>query len=210
MSRRRKAGAPRPAPLFAVAAVGLLAALVALLALGTGPSSRQAGGGGGGGAEGGGGVEASVVQPGASGDDPDAPVPAPGPVERDESLPGRHVTSFEVCEEVGTLVSTARGSLGYRATWELGVGLSEGARSILEEYRDAGTVSLAYDGFLDLYGCVWGCVVSSEEGWAELVVVEDEGDGVYAGDGGVPEGEAPGCTLTLVRVERESAPALVP
>ena len=207
MSRCGKAGAPRPAALLAVVASGLLAALVALLVLGPIASPSQTGGEA---AEGGGGVEAPVEETGASGDASDAAVPSPAPVERDEGLLGRHVTSFEVCEEAGELVSTAHGSLGYRATWELGVGLPAGARSILEEYRDAGTLSLAYDGFLDLYGCVWGCVVSSEEGWAELVVVEDGDAAGRAEDGDVSEGEAAGCTVTLVRVERESAPALVP
>jgi hypothetical protein len=112
-----------------------------------------------------------------------------------------HVTVTPVCETSGTLVSTSRNGSGSSATWRLSESLSDSAEQILAFYRDQGGFRLEKADFLDLFGQVWGCLVQSDKGWAEMVLI-DRRDA---------EGEGE-CTVTVVRVgqgsaERDSADA---
>lgn len=76
-----------------------------------------------------------------------------------------------------------------RASWEVEGDVDEVAEVVLEGYRDSGEVSLGHADYLDLFGRVWGCVVSSPQGWSEVAIA----DGRDAVDG-------KGCTLTVVRL----------
>ena len=116
----------------------------------------------------------------------------------DAGVPGRDTSDLEVCRERGTLSSTRESPLGTVATWEVAAPLEECAASIVAQYRDAGEVSLEHDGYLDLLGRVWGCVVSHPDGWAEIAIVQDGGrNGWYGED----DGDAPSCTVSLVRMD---------
>lgn len=104
------------------------------------------------------------------------------------------LTSFAVCESNGTLVGSKAGAMGVRATWEMQAGVTECAREVLVAYESDG-LSLQYDGYIDLLGRVWGCAVWSEEGWAEIVLVDGRQDGDDSE--GWTQGE--GCELTVAR-----------
>lgn len=105
------------------------------------------------------------------------------------------LTSFAVCDAAGTLVGSKAGAVGVRATWEMRAGPTECAREVLAAYEAAG-LSLRYDGYIDLLGRVWGCAVWSEEGWAEVVLVDGR-DGEGNGSGERCQEER--CELTVAR-----------
>lgn len=106
---------------------------------------------------------------------------------------GGSVTNFALCGTAGVLVDAASNALGVRATWEVEAGVVECARDVLEEY-EAADVALQHDGYIDLFGRVWGCTVWSDEGWSEVVVV----DGRQAATGDGSGRDAP-CLLTVAR-----------
>lgn len=111
------------------------------------------------------------------------------------------LTVPEVCAANGVLESTASGGLGVRARWRVGAPLPEAARSVVEQYRDAGSVDLAFDGYVDLFQKVWGCVVQGGEGWVEVVLVDERGGG---SEGGERDGGGDGaCSVTVVRLGGE-------
>ncbi len=151
-------------------------------------------------------VEVALVEDGLPSEDAaallEAAVPSAGEgVLCDAGVPGRDVTDLDVCSCLGRLVETASGGLGVRATWEVGAGLEECAAAILGQYEGQGGVSLEHDGAVDLLGRVWGCVVASEEGWAELVLVDaraSDEEGQDDGNGGTT------CSVTLVRFGQEA------
>lgn len=123
-------------------------------------------------------------------------LPGDGLLECGAPVSGAVVSLPPVCAEEGVLESTARTGLGVRATWEVDVGLAEAAEGIVEFYRDAGGFTLAYDGYLDLMGCVWGCVVQSDDDWVEVAIVDErglDGDAIEEGDG------LRSCSVTVVR-----------
>ena len=111
------------------------------------------------------------------------------------------VTVPRSCAERGSVVSWDENALGTRVTWSLEIDLVDAASGVLGEYRDAEAFSLVQSGYLDLLGNMWGCVVASESGWVELVLV-DARDGGTHGNGG-EEGDV-GCALTVVRLGQEA------
>lgn len=50
------------------------------------------------------------------------------------------------------------------------------ATRLLVSYRSEGSCVLAHAGYLDLLGCVWGCVVRGD-GWVDICVVSQRDDG---------------------------------
>ena len=111
------------------------------------------------------------------------------------------VTVPRACAERGTVVSWDENALGVRATWFLEARLVDAASGVLDEYRDAGTYGLVQSGYLDLLGNVWGCAVTSQSGWVELVFVDARDGGTYGS--GTEEGGV-GCVLTVVRLGQEA------
>lgn len=69
----------------------------------------------------------------------------------------------------------------------------EGAR-LLEGYRERGDCVLVRDGYLDLTGSTWGCVTQGE-GWVEICIVRDGGDG--------------GCSVATLHMDAEDVAAAV-
>lgn len=120
----------------------------------------------------------------------------------DARVPGREVSDLSVCREQGRLSSTRGTPLGTVATWEVSVPFEECAASIVSQYRDAGEVSLEHDGYIDLLGRVWGCVVAHpDDGWSEVVIVRDGGlNGWYGED----DGDDSTCTVVVVRLDGSS------
>lgn len=95
-----------------------------------------------------------------------------------------------------TLLQTESGPLGTRATWRVDGTLEDVAASIVEGYSADGGLSLEYDGYLDLFGRVWACAVSSRAGWAQIALVDArDGEDPFAPEGGEVGG---GCLLTVV------------
>lgn len=118
---------------------------------------------------------------------------------RDETLPGNKLSALPTCEE-GQLVATAENDMGARARWEVLGSVPEVSARILTDYREAGTFELAFDGYLDLFGAVWGCVVAFEGGWSEVVLV----DGRSESDTSEEEPREVGtCAVTVVRLGQE-------
>ena len=113
----------------------------------------------------------------------------------DTALPGSWVTNLPVCDD-GRLVSTDENGMGARACWEVPGATTDVATDVLTFYRDAGGFDLAFDGYLDLFGQVWGCVVTVEEGWSELVIVDGRRSG------GEPWDEQPqrSCSVVVARL----------
>lgn len=107
-----------------------------------------------------------------------------------------------VCAQRGVFESAAVNPFGARARWEVAAPLGEVAELVLDEYREGGDYRLAYDGFLDLLGRVWGCVLTSRAtGWVEVVVLDGRrGSDVFgeADDDGA-EGRGP-CVVTAIRL----------
>lgn len=190
----------RRAPALAAAAVLAVAALaVAALAL-AGPARCSAGGwagspgvpDGASPADGPGAAEGVGEAPGPAGaGGPAAPDGAPdAAVAARVSVPG-------ICAGKGELAETLESSTGSRATWLVGAGLEEAAASVIEGYRARAGLSLEHDGYLDLLGQVWSCVVVSEEGWSEVALVDArEGSGGLGGEG-AGEGS---CRVTVARI----------
>lgn len=85
-------------------------------------------------------------------------------------------------------VSTARNAFGARACWHVAGMLPDVASSILEDYEGGG-FALHYAGYLDLFQRVWGCVITSSDGWSEVVLVDERT--------GYEQGE---CAVTVVRI----------
>lgn len=80
--------------------------------------------------------------------------------------------------EEGSVVDIGR-YLPQEEDWELreeSGDLPAVAKSILVSYRDRGDCVLAYSGYLDFLGKVWGCVVCGGE-WVDVCVVSEEADG---------------------------------
>jgi hypothetical protein len=50
------------------------------------------------------------------------------------------------------------------------------ATRLLVSYRSEGSCVLAHAGYLDLLGCVWGCVVRGDR-WVDICVVSQRDDG---------------------------------
>lgn len=120
----------------------------------------------------------------------------------DARVPGGEVSDLSVCRERGRLSSARSTPLGAVATWEVSVPFEECAASIVSQYRDVGEVSLEHDGYIDLLGRVWGCVVAHpDDGWSEVVIVRDGGlNGWYGED----DGNDPTCTVVVVRLDGSS------
>lgn len=55
-------------------------------------------------------------------------------------------------------------------------GAREAASTLLRSYRDQGDCTLAQQGYLDLLGRVWGCVIQGD-GWTDLCVISEATDG---------------------------------
>lgn len=117
---------------------------------------------------------------------------------RDERLACNRVTRFSLCER-GSLVSTAESPLGARARWRVPGTLESIARDITLSYQDAGSYELIHGDYLDLFGFFWGCLVTADAGWAELVFV----DGRAPGNDWEDEQEEQQCLVTIVRLGEE-------
>jgi hypothetical protein len=103
---------------------------------------------------------------------------------------GRVTTVSEIGKGQGsTLLGVRENGMGVGATWSCPAPLDEVAQTTLSYYRDQGGFTLAASGYLDFLTHVWGCVVSSGQGWSELVTIDERGAG---SDGG--------CLVTIVRV----------
>lgn len=86
---------------------------------------------------------------------------------------------------------TKLGDCGTSAVWSVSCGLQQASEQVLRYYQDAGGFDLVYDGYLDLVQKVWGCLVLSPQGWAEVAVVS-ETEEVSGGD--------EQCELTITRI----------
>lgn len=86
---------------------------------------------------------------------------------------------------------TREGPSGVSAVWKVSAGLQQAGEAVLKHYRDAGGFELVHHGYLDLVQEVWGCLVLSEEGWAEAAVLSQAEE---------VEGDGPGCELTIARI----------
>ena len=91
------------------------------------------------------------------------------------------------------LVETAGSGMGVRATWSVGVSVDDAARSVLEGYERDEDMHLGRAEYIDLYGRVWSCVVSSSRGWSETVLVDGRGSDDDAS-----------CKVTVVRLAASS------
>lgn len=110
----------------------------------------------------------------------------------------------DVCQQRGRLVSTARIEGFARATWAVPGELPEVAASVLEQLRDEG-LDLRFGSYLDLLNQAWGGVVLSEQGWAEIVMVD-------AREGEDPDGEGEGagtCLVSIIRIDQAIASGLL-
>lgn len=118
-----------------------------------------------------------------------------GHANRDERLARDCVTSFPIFEK-GSLISTAENSMGVRVRWEVPGTLESVAEGIVLAYRDEGSYELLYGDYLDLFGLFWGCLVTADEGWSELVFVDGRAQIDALGDGR----EEQQCLVTVVRL----------
>lgn len=76
---------------------------------------------------------------------------------------GSRGTSSGASQGQGSMRSLVEGDVGQVAT------------RLLVSYRSQGTCVLAHAGYLDLLGCVWGCVVRGD-GWVDICVVSQRDD----------------------------------
>ena len=106
------------------------------------------------------------------------------------------VTVPDICSRTGVFEGSARNAFGARSRWAVGEDLERVGESIIGEYASDPALSLEYDGYLDLLGRVWACVVFSREGWVEYAVVDgrDGEERAFAEDG------VDGCEVTVVRL----------
>ncbi len=74
----------------------------------------------------------------------------------------------------GPLPGASQGQGSMRSLVEGDVG--QVATRLLVSYRSQGTCVLAHAGYLDLLGCVWGCVVRGD-GWVDICVVSQRDGG---------------------------------
>ena len=129
-----------------------------------------------------------------------AAVPSVGPDATGASIAARadpavlgRVTVPAVCDGA-RLVETAGEGMGVRATWSLDASVEDVARSVLAGYEAMEGVHLGDAEYIDLYGCVWSCVVSSAQGWSETVLVDGRGS----------DEDASSCQLTVMRLQASS------
>lgn len=109
----------------------------------------------------------------------------------------------DVCRQRGVLVSTARIEGLARASWTVPGELAEVTASVLEQMRDEG-LDLRFGSYLDLFDQVWGGVVLSERGWAEIVTVDARGEeGLDEQDGGPRT-----CLVSITRIDEDIAAGL--
>lgn len=91
-------------------------------------------------------------------------------------------------------VAGRQSAWGSSATWKVEGDVPSTASLLLEEYRGLGSLRLAYDGYLDFFQRVWGCVVVGATGEVEVALVDGR-----EGDDGFEESEgSEACTLTLL------------
>lgn len=183
---------------LAIATVGLAAAaLTAGLAL-AGPMRGCSAGPGGEPAAGAVG-NAAEEDPAGTGQAADFGRPAGegAPLAPPDARVAERVTVPKVCKDKGALAETLESATGSRATWEVDAGLEDAAASVIEGYRDEAGLTLEHDGYLDLLGHVWSCVVVSEEGWSEVALVDERGE---ADDFGPEEGAPGRCLVTVARL----------
>ena len=68
----------------------------------------------------------------------------------------------------------SHGGLVGKKTCSVEANLIQLTTQVLDQYKSIPNIQIETSGYLDLYGCVWGCLLRNNTSWVDMVLVEGD------------------------------------